>query len=464
MPTNRVFNLTGLNLGLNPMLLKEGEFIRLHNMENDVAGGKKKRPGYATYLGTANGSAIDSLWNWTQNDGTTFWNYRASGGIVYYSTQGTGAWTVCGNGTMTAGTPVFNAVLENTMLICDGGSATRHTTNGTSFTNTTSAPIARGMVDYQSRIYAIGTGNSLIYSNVGTPTDWTNDSTSLNLPGAGRPQAIFKSNDRVVTALNSGLIHRFDGYNLIDMATNLGPSSPVSLGTIEDFRLWLNRDGIMAYNGNRPVVISNSIEKLIYNDAGEGIAGTTFDTAPGIAHQYDYYLSVGTVTDDLTDETISDAIIKYDYQLNEFSTYSFANRPNSWLPYRDTNRAQQLVFGAGSQCYTYGGTVVDDSGSTIGAAMEFVVHAGAPETEKEWKNCWFFFNPGNQAKVQVAPANTFTKGKKNWIGLGDCSNGIAEFQGQGLRSNLLFVKITEASRASRFHFYGFAYSYDSVGR
>ena len=73
MPTNRVFNLTGLNLGLNPMLLKEGEFIRLHNMENDVAGGKKKRPGYATYLGTANGSAIDSLWNWTQNDGTTFW-------------------------------------------------------------------------------------------------------------------------------------------------------------------------------------------------------------------------------------------------------------------------------------------------------------------------------------------------------------------------------------------------------
>ena len=466
MPKQRILNFQGLNLKLSPYLQTEGELLRCVNMSDDLIGAKEKRPGYAAYLGTADNSAIDSIWNFQLNNGTQFWNYRASGGSIYYSQQGTGAWTICGGGTMTSGTPIFNAISENTMLLCDGGSATRHTTNGTSFTNTTSAPIARGMVDYQNRIYAIGTASTFFWSNAGTPTDWTNDSSSINIPGPGRLHTVMKVADRAVVSKNSGIMHRWDGFNLIDLATNLGPSSPQSLANVEDFRFYLNRLGIFGYGGNKPEIISNHIEKQIYNDAGLGIAGTSFNDAMGIAYKYNYYLSVGTITDDLTYGTVSNAILKYNYQLNQWSNYTFADRPTAWGTYQDANGSLQLLFGnSGGQVFTYGGTVTTDNTATIEAIMEFVIHGGMPETDKKWNYFWAFFNPGNQAKVQVAISDTFTLQKKKWVDLGDCSDGIAEFRfPEGSRGKLLFVKIYEASRNNRFQFLGVAYDADPIDR
>lgn len=460
----RILNLGSLNLKVNPLLLKDGDMIRCVNVEDDQIGALKKRPGYTTYLASL-GAQVDSLWNFQLNNGTQFWNYAAAGGSVFYSTQGTGDWTICGNGTMTSGAPIFNAVSENTMLICDGTVATRHTTNGTSFTNTTVAPIARGMIEYQNRIYAIGTASTLFWSNAGTPTDWTNDSSSINIPGPGGLSVVYKADDRLITAKNSGVMHRWDGYNLFDLTTKLGPTSAQSVGEVEGYRFGLSRLGIFGYSSGKPELLSNAIEKQIYNDAGEGIAGTTFDNAPGAVHQYDYYLSAGNVTDDLTDETVSNCIEKYNYQQNTWRNHSFANKPTSFLSYKDASGVQQFIFGdATGQCYTYGGTVTNDNGSPVEAVMEFVIHGGMPETEKEWKYCWFLFNPGCTAKVQVATANTFTKGTKKWIDLGDAIDGVVEFKGTGQRSRLLFVKIVESSRNARFNMYGFAYDAVPIDR
>ena len=464
MAKGRNYNIGQLNLKISPLLLKEGDLIRCVNMEGDQVGALKKRPGYATYLSSL-GAQVDSLWSFQLDNGTQFWNYAAAGGSIFYSTQGTGAWTICGNGTMTSGTPIFNAVSENTMLICDGGSATRHTTDGTSFTNTTVAPIARGIQPYQNRIYAIGTASTLFWSNVGTPTDWTNDSSSINIPGPGRLHSLFKASDRLISTKNSGVMYRWDGYNLYDLATNLGPSAPQSIAAVEDYKFYLNRMGVFGFNGNMPELVSNPVEKQIYNDAGEGIIGTTFDNAPAVSHLYDYYVSVGTVTDDLTDETVSNCILKYNYQLDRWGNYTFANRPTSWLSYKDASGSQQLIFGDSTgQCYTYGGTQTSDNTASINAVMEFVIHANSPETEKEWPYCWFFFNPGAQAHVQVAPTNTFTKGKKKWIDLGDVKDGVVEFRSSGLTSRLLHVKISESSRGARFHFFGFSYDTRPIER
>src|SRR3990167_2702426 len=106
----RIYNLSGLQLKLSPFLSKDGEMIRCVNMETDSLGAKKKRPGYATYLGTPDNSEITTLFNFRLNNGTQFWNYRYSGSLLYYSTQGTGAWTVCGNGMMAAGGTIGYAI------------------------------------------------------------------------------------------------------------------------------------------------------------------------------------------------------------------------------------------------------------------------------------------------------------------------------------------------------------------
>ena len=135
--------------------------------------------------------------------------------------------------------------------------------------------------EYEGRIYMSGTTSYIFYSTVGTVSDWTTDSSSLLIGGAGKMGAIFKASDRLITTKNSGLIHRWDGESLVDLATQLGPSSPYSIGSVEDFRFWINRTGILTSNADKPQLISNPIQRQITNRSGSAIAGTAFDTIPG---------------------------------------------------------------------------------------------------------------------------------------------------------------------------------------
>lgn len=468
----RIYNLASLQLKVSPFLQQEGELIRSLNLERDMIGALRKRSGYTTYLGTPDNDKINTLFSWLKNDTTTLYTYRYSGSVLYYSTQGTGAWTVCGNGTMTGGAHVGHTVLDDTMIIGDGTAATRHTTDGTSFTNTTSAPLAEHWATYQERVWAArgtatsGTATDMIFSTTGTATDWTTDSSSIRVPGPGRINSLFKSADRLVATKDSGEMFRWDGFSLVDLTTNLGPSSPYSIGESEDLRLYLNRKGVFGYGGNRPEILSNPIERQIYNDPGNGIVGTVFNDAPGAIHKFDYFCSVGTVTDDLTDETVADCILKYDLLHDEWGNWKFADRPTAFHSYRDEDGVEQLIFGdSGGQCYQLSGVTFNDNGSTIEAVAEGVIHFGVPELDKEFNFIWAFCNPGSQAKVQVAVEDTFTKGKKKWIDLKQTRDGVMEAKfPAGTRGKLLFWKVYEASRDARFHFYGFTVDADFVER
>ena len=287
--TTKIYNIGGLNLAVNPMLLQDGDLLRSVNVESDQFGAKRKRPGYVTYLGTSpNGSTVQGLFNWTRNNGTQFWNYNFAGGLLYSSQQGTGAWTITGNGTFNSSGTITNAVLEDTLCVSDGVGSVFTTTNGTSFTAVSASPVAVSLEEYHQRIYAAGTASNLFWSNVGTPTDWTNDSSSVLIPGAGKLAALFKNSDRLIATKNSGRMFRWDSLDLVDLATDLGPTSRNSIAEIEGFKIFLNRTGFYGYGGAKPEIISNPIKKQIYNDAGSGIIGTTFNNASAATHQYRY--------------------------------------------------------------------------------------------------------------------------------------------------------------------------------
>jgi hypothetical protein len=462
MPNIQVTTLGGLNTYLNPLIKGDGELIRSVNVDSFPFGAKTKRSGYITYLGTPDTSQVQTLFNWTKNDGTTFFNYRASGTALYYSAQGTGAWTLCGNGTITANAHIGHAVLDDTLIICDGAGSTRHTTNGTSFTDTTLAPVAVDLAQFQNRIYAAGTSSTLFYSTTNDATNWdttgTSDSSSLTIPGAGKLSSIFTVADRLMANKNSGLQYRWDGFSLVDTATKLAPSSPYSVAQREGFFFWLTRLGYMGYGGDRPQLLSNAIQRQIYNDEGSAIVGTVFDDAPGVTHKYDYFCSVGDTTDDFTGETVTNCIQKYDYQKNQWMNYSYAHKPTAWLSYKDESGNDQLIFGdANGQCYQVSGTATTDAGSPIETVVEFVHHGGAPQLKKHWR--WFtgFFNPGCEAKVQTSIGDSFTKDRKNWRDVGDFSDGIGEdrFKDPDNNGKLLFVKIYDSSKEKRYTFYGY---------
>lgn len=465
--TSQQFNLSGLDLYNNP-LTNEGYFIKAVNVDSYPYGGIKKRPGYQTFLGTSNGSAVQDIFQWTNDDSSQSYLYAKKGNVIQYYdvTAGTGDWATCGNGTLSGTANVGRAVLNNTLIIGDGVGSTRHTTNGTSFTNTTGAPIARGFEQFQQRIHAIGTANTLFLSTTGTATDWNlsspSDSTSFQIPGPGRLIKIHKVDNKVFLHKAAGNMFSFDGDYLIDMSTNFALTSPSSYAQAENYGFWLNRLGIYGFGGGQPELISNAIQPLIYNDNGNGIVGATFDSAPGACFRYDYFLSVGDITDDVTNETITNAVIKYNYQKNLFHIYSFANKPTALGTYKDNSGVEHLLFGDSvGQVYTFGGTATSDNGTPIEARTEMIFSGNQPADFKEWREYSAAFNPGSKAKLQIGFCDTFRRDQIKLVEVGDTSDGAIHWRvPQGTRSKLAYLRVTENSTGPSFIWYGHAMDYD----
>ncbi len=456
------YDLRGINTYQNP-LETDGGIIHAVNVVSFPYGAKQKRYGYSATLGTADGQQVNSLFSFGNigNNAGSMNLYRASGSALYHSIGGTGAWTLSGNGTITNGNHVGNAVLDNTMIVGDGAGSTRYTTNGTSFTNASLAPVAEFFEQYQNRIYAAGTASDLFYSTTNDATNWntsgTSDSNSFKVPGEGKLGKIFKVADKLVSTKTLGQMHKWDGYSLIDMTTRYGPSSPYSVAENEGFRFFINQFGHYGFGGALPQLLSNAIQRQFYNNTNSGVSNNTdVKTAPAVCHVYDYLASVGTITDDFTSRTIPNAIIKYDYQKNEYLNWSFANKPTAWHSFRYTDGNQYLWFGdANGQVYTVDPTVYTDNGTAIEAEIVTVHHHKMPHVEKQWRWIRLFFNPGCQAKVQIACSNSYTYQNLVWQEIGDCTDGFCEFRfPAGARSRFLFVRVYESSKTSRFIYYG----------
>jgi len=464
MPLVNNYNNLGLNQVVNPLIQPKGEFIQLINVDPYPFGAKTKRGGFSTYLGTPDGGTVNSLFNWTRNNGTQFWNYRSSGSTLYYSTQGTGAWTVCGNGTVPNGAIVRRAVSADTLVVTSANGTTRHSTNGTSFTDTVGAPAGPDITEYQGRIWV--PGSNLNYSNLGTPTDWVNDSSFVVVPNEGKINSSFVVGDWLYSTKDSGLMYQQNGFeDFNDMSTKVGPTSVRSIVEKEGVKFWINRLGYFAFGGGKPELISNPIQPQVYNKLDTGIAGAVFDTAPSGQFKYDIHTAVGTLTDDLTRETISNAVHVYDFRLNEWRDYSIPNFfPTAYNTYKDVNGVEQFIFGdAFGQCYTFDGSPTDN-GHPINSVMQMIYDGGSPGQDKRWKKIWLFFNPGCRAQVSIAAENTFHPNTKTWIPLGDAESGVVEFIfPPETRSKLIFIKITESSKDAPFTYYGFSCDYEFEG-
>jgi len=463
----RVFKFGGLNVHTSPFLHQAGELISCLNVDADPHGAKTTRNGYSTYLGTANGSAVTDMWSFYKNDGTTFWNYRLSGGTIYSSNQGTGVWTATVLGTTTA-TSIGRAVLGDTLFIGDGINPILKSTNGTTFGTMALAPTGQFLAEYQKRVYVAGTVSTLFYSTSLDGTNWntsgTSDSSSFDLGGGGKLGNIFVANDRLNITKNNQRLYRWDGYSLLTVPTNQGPTSPYSLGEIENYWFWLNRNGYMSYYGAMPELISLPIDPKIVDDNGTGgISGSVFSSAKGKAHRYIYYNSVGTVSDSISGETITNCVQVYNYLHNEWGDYSLYNNPDCWLSYVDNSGVPQLAFGASDgQCYQFTGH--SDNGQPIVSEIQGVLNFGVPDMDKKFSFMRAMFNPGCSARMQVAITDTFNVGSKKWIDLGDLQTGFKKFAfPEGSRGKLLFYKITDSNAVSAFTFYSITVDFEEQG-
>lgn len=469
MPTTDVYNLKGINTKIQPFDQADGQIIHCVNMYTDLIGAKRKRPGYVTFNGTADGSAVTSLFQYQKGDGTTNYLYRASGSSLYYYNEGagTGDWTLATNGTISPGARVGHTTFDDVLIVGDGVGSTRHTTDGVTFTDSSLAPIGQYLTNEFGRVFIAGTASDVFYSSANEGTNWqttgTSDSSSIRVSGAGRLNGIFSSNDRVVMNKTSGVMKRWDDFSLTTVPTSKGYSSPDSVLDIDGYNIGLNRLGLFGYGGGRPEILSNPVEKHIYNNDSTGIAGSVFTNAPAGVNKYQYMLSVGTVTDEYTRIQIPNCVMCYNYQLDEWTDYQYANRPSAFTTYIDSDGNEQTIFGDSTgQVYQLAGTATTDNGVPIACSIIGFIHLDTPDKQKIFNKIEAFANPGCEASLMLAGAKTFDLTNLNWVNYGSLKSGVLSVR-KDIRGNFLFYKVIESSTTTPFQFYGFTIDYDFQG-
>lgn len=284
---------------------------------------------------------------------------------------------------------------------------------------------------------------------------------------------------------------QWDQNSLVDMNTAYGPTLPWAIGNIDSERFYTNQYGVFMYDGNQRQLISNAVQRQFYNRANTGMGSSQIgptSSACGAAYLWNYFVTLGTVTDDFTGRQIPNAILNYDYQKNTFVDWSFSNTPTAMLSYTDANNQKQLIFGdSAGQCYKLDPTATSDNGNPIATDMVFLFSYAAQQQqfsqtsastisemsyEKKWN--WFraFLNPGCEINVQFAFSNSFTYQHLRWSdpistinltpgGIATFADGVFEVRfpndiNNPARSRFLFVRFYENSDNSQWTLYGMA--------
>lgn len=493
-------NPTGIQSYQNSLQI-DGQLIHAVNVYSPGIGIQAKRPGYVTFLGTADGSQVNSLIAFPKQDGTTLWLYRASGSQLLYSQQGTGAWTLAlgsaggdGGGTITAGNHIGAAILNNVLIVGDGSGTPRTTTNGTQFNNASNSPVgAQHFCQYHQRVYATnGTTSDCFYSSYGSADNWSAvlpaDSSSFTIPDEGASSFMFVAGDRLNVTKSKGKIFVWDETSLIDTTTKYGPTMPWSIKNIDDTWFYPNQIGLFQTDGATRTIVSNPVQRQFYNRQATGMGTTQIGTSSSACAEtfiWDYLVTIGTITDDFVGRKIPNAILKYDFQKNVFHNWVFNDVPTAMLSYVDANNQKQFIFGNNAgQCFQLSQTATSDNGNPISSEMVFIFNYSNQQTafsqtsasmvsgsswQKRWKYLRAFFNPGCEINVQYAFSDTLTYQHLKWsdpintkIGGGDFwqfSDGALEMRFSNdpnnlARSRFLFVRYYEDSDNANWTFYG----------
>lgn len=484
----------------------DGQLIHALNVINFPMGGMSKRGGYQTFLNNPDNTQINALFAFTHQNGTTLQVYRAAGSLLYYSLQGTTNWAIAQGsaGTSDAGGTILNgnyvdyAVLNNTMIIADGGTP-RHTTNGTQFLNTSNAPIgAQYMTQFHQRVYASdGTSSTLNYSSYGSADNWNTalpaDSSSFTVPSDGAITKSYVAGDRLTIPKNKGKMFTWDDLTLTDTSTIYGPTSPRSIQQIDDYWFYIHQLGMFGFDGASKSILSNPVQRMFYNRlggaaiGGSGVNLVNAGSALGAAFQWDYFAVCGNMDDDFTGKLVNNCIIKYDYQKNTFVYWQFADFPTAITSFYDYLGHPQLIFGdANGDCFYYNPTTTSDNGKPIPSEMIFLftyASQGSSFTQNSassisgasWQKKWnwlrAFFTPGCEINVQFAFSDSLDPHRLKWSSPRNTkersspsdwfqfSDGALEIRfpndsNNVPRSRFLFVRYYESSNSSAWCLYG----------
>lgn len=464
----RQYQNIGMHRNVSPLAVLKGEWKKIVNWDISKIGCATKRDGYTYILNTPDASEILTLIPFEVGSYRKLIMINAAGKLYCadpavdstwgsakltgLSTSGRWGWTVLHDGS------------GNPYMILGNGIEVYKTTNGTTFSAVSGAPLAKYWASYQERVYAAGVPadeDVLHWCSIGDLTNWSavapNDSSSLNIDkhSGGTIQNIRALNDRIVIYKKTRM-KRWDEEYLRTVMSSDGLDAPYSLAEINGMAFSLDRNAIRLYDGNAPQELSSKIEDLIF---GINFGTTNTPRICGEVFKKKYYLSVGTITDE-DGNTISNAWIVYDFNKNAFWLYSLAHQATAMTKLMCSDGVQRLYFGgtAGKVWQMFSGDT--DDGTEIEAYLEgHVFYPAGIETFIEPKEVTVVSKFGHEMKVQLTDDYS-----DNTITIGEFDKPVTSNLTSELGKNVLglVVRVAHASKGKPI-FYGFTLGMEVEG-
>lgn len=394
-----LLNFTGgLQTTTSIFLRKADQLEHSINVHGDNIGTVTKRLGYTQHGDTLDSNqTIRGLHEYNDISGGTRRLFAYVNTDLMYDNSGT--WTdISGAGGLDADAEIEMRTYLDQLFIVGADSSNNYITtanvDGTTYstaTNVTDAPKARYVEVYKGQLFLADVDVSgtrhpsrVYYSSVpnsaGTTITWPDTNYEAFDPDNGEAITGLHSNKSldVLLIFKENSLHTFDLTRVRNVG-NVGTNSHRSIETINFITFWFKAgQGIYAYSGIQPQLISRPIEKWIY-----GIDSPTGrQIVAAKENERIYKLYVGDITVPSDDEpgqttTYTNCEIRYSVPDNTFTIYSYANNFTIYATHTDSSGDTHVYTGA-TDGKTYklaknNEAVYSDAGTDI--AAEFMTKA-----------------------------------------------------------------------------------------
>ena len=385
----------GLQTTTSSFLRSPDQLIFSMNVHGDTVGSLTKRLGYGEYGSSSASTDIDGLYSYNYVGGGTQYLFRYTNSVLSY-TSGSG-WSTCEGGLTADALPEFRVFLDELFMVgATSANSFLSTANvaGTTYTttnNVTSAPAGKYIEVFRDRVYIANAEVSstrypdrLYFSSVpdsaGTGITWTSTDYERIYTNNGEEINGLHTNKTLneILIFKANSLHTYDTYRVRDVGTQ-GTTSHRSVQTVNGLTYFFNANGIYAYDGRLPVLISRPIEKWI-----QGIDQTALADVFAASDDDKYYkLYVGSITVD--GNTYTNCEIRYSTVDNSFTIYSYYDTFKSYATHKVSGITRVYAGtddGIVHQLAKRDDAVYADDGNDIPAEFTFETVLGVPAERK----------------------------------------------------------------------------------
>jgi hypothetical protein len=391
-------------------LRRKDQLVLSINVHGDEIGSLTQRLGYTQAGSTLEAAqSVTGMHSYNDVSGATQYLFAfINGAIKYYNGS---SWADAQSVTPAGAQMEFRVFLDQ-LFLCGANSSNQYLTtaniDGVTYSgtrNVTNAPNARYIEVFRDRVYLadVSVGgvrypDRFYYSSLpdtnGTAITWTSTNFERVYTNNGEPIKGLHTNKtlRQLLIFKENSLHAWDTTSLQDVG-NVGTSAHRSIKSVNYITFFFNEDGIYAYTGSEPQLISRPIQKWI-----KGIDQTKLgDVFAEVDSKQYYKLYVGTITVDGV--AYSNCEIRYSIPDNTFTIYSYADTFTSYAQHRISGKTRIYAGTNDGEVHKLGAkddTDYSDNTTPISSQFMFETDLGLPSERKKVDSALIYTtNPQN---------------------------------------------------------------------